>query len=183
MKKFVSIILALGIAAIATAQPQGAGRGKHEIDFEKIKAQKVAFITSHVGLTPEDAQAFWPIYNKAEAEQRDLMNAEKKAYKELSKALADGQSNIDALLDAYINAKQANVNRHFAYTKDYKKAIGAEKTAKFFTCDEKFRREQIGQLRGMSKGPGAPGQQQGKVFQRGPKGEKPEQVPEAPAAK
>ena len=80
--------------------------------------------------------------------QRELNKAEKTAFLELSKALKDGEGNVDALLDAYIKAKQANVNLHFASAKEYKKAIGAEKTAKFFTCDEKFRRQQIGKLRG-----------------------------------
>lgn len=173
MKKLVSILLTVSIAVAALAQPQqGQKHGHGRQDLEKFRAERVAFITSEVGLTAEDAQAFWPIYNKAEAEQRDLMAAEKKAYMELSKALGEGQGNVDSFLDAYIKAKQANVNKHFAYTKEYKKAIGAEKTAKFFTCDEKFRRQQIGKLRG-PKGPGAHGKdfKPGKDF----KGSKPAQ--------
>lgn len=163
MKKLISILLTVSIAVAALAQPQGKpGQRGHHHDFEKMKAERVAFITSEVGLTSEDAQAFWPIYNKAEEQQRELQQAEKKAYQELSKALRDGEGNVDALLDAYIKAKQANVNVHFSYAKQYKKAIGTEKTAKFFTCDEKFRRQQIGKLgRGQHKGEFGPG--------RGPK--------------
>ena len=149
MKKLISILLTVSIAAAVFAQPQGkpGHKGQHP-DFEKMRAERVAFITSEVGLTSEDAQAFWPIYNKVEEKQRELNKAEKTAFLELSKALKDGEGNVDALLDAYIKAKQANVNLHFASAKEYKKAIGAEKTAKFFTCDEKFRRQQIGKLRG-----------------------------------
>ena len=155
MKKLVSILLSISIAVAAFAQPQGGKRaqgGQGHPDFEKLKAERVAFITSEVGLTVEDAQAFWPIYNKVEEQQRDLQMAEKKAYMELAKALKEGTGNVDALLDAYIKAKQANVNLHFANVKDYKKAIGTEKTAKFLTCDEKFRRQQIGKLGGKGKG-------------------------------
>lgn len=160
MKKVISLILAISIAVLAVAQPQGGKRpqnGKQK--FEKIKAERVAFITSEVGLSAKDAEAFWPIYNKADAEQHELMKAEKKAYAELNKALAEGQGNVDALLDAYIKAKKENVNVHFGYVKEYKKAIGSEKTAKFFTSDEKFRRKQIGKLRGKGQhGPqGRPG--------------------------
>ena len=153
MKKLVSILLTVSIAVAALAQPQGKpGQRGHHHDFEKMKAERVAFITSEVGLTSQDAQAFWPIYNKAEEQQRELQKAERKAYMDLSKALKDGEGNVDALLDAYIKAKQANVNVHFTYAKEYKKAIGTEKTAKFFTCDEKFRRQQIGKLGGQRKG-------------------------------
>ena len=175
MKKLVSILLTVSIAAAALAQPQGGKRaqgGPARPDFEKMKAERVAFITSEVGLTSEDAQAFWPIYNKAESEQRELMKAEKKAYMELSKALAEADTGVDALLDAYIKAKQANVNVHFGYVKEYKKAIGTEKTAKFFSCEEKFRRQQIGKLRGQHKAPGAPGKVKPKADGKEP-GDKP----------
>ena len=138
MKKLISVLLTISIAVAALAQPQGRPRQKGQMpDFEKMKAERVAFITSEVGLTSEDAQAFWPIYNKVEEKQRELNKAEKTAFMELSKALKDGDGNVDALLDAYIKAKQANVNLHFANAKEYKKAIGAEKTAKFFTLRRK----------------------------------------------
>ena len=170
MKKLISILLTVSIAAAAIAQPQGKpGQRGHHPDFEKMKAERVAFITSEVGLTSEDAQAFWPIYNKVEEQQRELAKAEKIAFMQLCKAQAEGQENIDSLLDAYIKAKQANVNLHFANVKEYKKAIGAQKTAKFLTCDEKFRRQQIGKLRGGHNGPGKPG---GAKDQKWSKGEK-----------
>ena len=163
MKKLVSILLTVSIAVAALAQPQEGRRGHGRPDFEKMKAERVAFITSEVGLTSQDAEVFWPIYNKAEDQQIQLQKAEKKAYMDLAKALKDGEGNVDALLDAYIQAKQANVNVHFNYVKEYKKAIGVEKTAKFFTCEERFRRQQIGKLGGQRQGgprfgkPGADG--------------------------
>ena len=43
--------------------------------FEQIKALKVAFITEQVALTPEEAEPFWPVYNRYEKlllEQRNL---------------------------------------------------------------------------------------------------------------
>lgn len=168
MKKLISILLTISIAAAALAQPQhGKKPGQVRPDFEKLKAERVAFITSEVGLTSEDAQAFWPIYNKAEEQQKELQKAEKKAYMELNKALKEG-GNVDSLLDAYIKAKQANVNVQLSFAKEYKKAIGAEKTAKFYACDEKFRRQQIGKLGGHHRGPGAPGMRDPKG-QGGPK--------------
>ena len=32
---------------------------------EKIQSEKIAFLTTEIGLTPEEAQAFWPVYNQA----------------------------------------------------------------------------------------------------------------------
>lgn len=154
-------MLAMGIALAAFAQPQGGGH-KHmgeKPDFEKIKAEKVAFITEKVGLTSKEAEAFWPVYNKIEDQQNELNKAEREAYRALEKALADGEGNVDALLDSYLKAKEANVNLHVKGLKDYKKVLSAEKLAKFYTCDETFRRQQIGRVMGSGgNGPmGMPG--------------------------
>ena len=163
MKKIVSIVLASCLAVAALAQPQGGGH-RHQggkPDFEKIKAQKVAFITDQVGLTSKEAEGFWPVYNKIEEEQKNLQKAEFDAYRALDKAIAEGQTNVDALLNTYLKAKEANVNLHVKNAKDYKKVLSADKLAKFFTCEEKVRRQQIGRMRGGGhgghKGFGAPG--------------------------
>ena len=150
MKKLVTIMLAMGIALAAFAQPQGGGH-KHmgeKPDFEKIKAEKVAFITEKVGLTSKEAEAFWPVYNKIEDQQNELNKAEREAYMALEKAINDGEGNVDSLLDTYLKAKEANVNLHVKGIKDYKKVLSAEKLAKFYTCDESFRRQQIGRVMG-----------------------------------
>ena len=176
MKKLISILLAAGIAATAFAQPQdqaGKGRkGPGYPDHEKIKAERVAFITSEVGLTAEEAQAFWPVYNKIEEQQVELMKSERTAFMALNKALKDGEGDVQKLLDDYLKAKAANVNLHVANAKDYKKVLSAEKVAKFFTCEEKFRRMQIGKLSGHGKGPGGPGPGDGKTPGKGPRPEK-----------
>lgn len=157
MKKLFAISLAVLVAAAAFAQPQGGQKKQGgKPDFEKIKAEKVAFITSEVGLTAKEAEAFWPIYNKVESEQAELRKAEHQASAALRKAINEG-SNADALLNDYIKAKEANVNLHLKAAKDYKKVLSADKVAKFYLCEEKFLRQQLGKLGGGHKGHGAPG--------------------------
>ena len=106
MKKLVSILLSLSIAAVALAQNQGGHKhGDWQKHFEKIKAERVAFITSEVGLTSQEAEVFWPVYNKIEAAQIELNKSERKAYMALCKALSTGEGDSAALLDAYLEAK------------------------------------------------------------------------------
>ncbi|MBO4670957.1 MAG: hypothetical protein J5640_03845 [Bacteroidales bacterium] len=156
MKQLISILLTLSISVAALAQPQGApGKGNKE-NLDKIRAEKVAFITTEVGLTPEEAQVFWPVYNEIEKQQKELMQAERKAYMALCKALDKGEGDTAALLDAYLKAKSANQNLHMANSGKYLKVLSVEKVARFYTCDEKFRRQQIGRLKG-GHGGGRPG--------------------------
>jgi len=171
MKKVVTILLSLSIAAAAFAQPQGGkqanGKQFHE-NSEKLKAEKIAFITTEVGLTVDEAQAFWPVYNEIDAKQQELIKAEREAFRALNKALRSGEGDVQALLDNYLKAKEANVNLHVINAKKYQKVLSVEKTAKFFTCDEKFRRQQIGKLNGGQRkgfnGQGEPGRDGRKGF-------------------
>ena len=67
MKPFIllfSIILLLGQNALAQR-----GEGNNKERWERYKAEKVAFLTSHLDLTPEEAQKFWPVYNQMEKEK------------------------------------------------------------------------------------------------------------------
>lgn len=166
MKKLVIVMLAACIAAAAFAQPQGDRKGGKQ-DFERIKAEKVAFITSEVGLTSKEAEAFWPVYNKIDEEQRELNKAERQAFKALKEAIRNG-SDTKSLLDEWIKAKEANVNLHLKAVKDYRKVLSEEKVAKFYTCEEKFLRRQLGKLGGGQGG--RKGQMGGRKGQMGPMG-------------
>ena len=39
---------------------------------EKMEAQKIAFITKQLELTPDEAKVFWPVYNEYDAKRLEL---------------------------------------------------------------------------------------------------------------
>lgn len=51
------ILLFLSITAFAQ-------RPSQQIDPEKLQAARIAFITTRIELTPEQAEKFWPIFNQ-----------------------------------------------------------------------------------------------------------------------
>ena len=69
MKKVISVLCALAVlSAGAFAQgpqgPQGPRRGGDNGWRERVRAEKVAFLTEEIDLTESEAQVFWPIYNE-----------------------------------------------------------------------------------------------------------------------
>jgi hypothetical protein len=90
--KQLTIIFLLFFSITALAQPD------HKMK-ERIKAQKIAFITEQLDLTPEEAQKFWPIYNAHDTEiemlringreKRRNLNLETISDLEAKKALSD----------------------------------------------------------------------------------------------
>ncbi len=75
------------IAFLFFASVMQAQDGKHE----KIKALKTAYITEQLGLTSEEAEKFWPIYNRYDEKFHDLRRKEKK---EIFQKLKDGMENL-----------------------------------------------------------------------------------------
>jgi hypothetical protein len=118
---------------------------------EKIQSEKIAFLTMEIGLTPQEAQVFWPVYNEINEEKDQAMYEVIKYYWEMSKAIEAGKSEkeIKALLDKYLEAqeKQRKIDEDAA--EKYKKVLSTTKVAKLYIGEEKFRRQHIRKLRDM----------------------------------
>ena len=152
MKTFFRAIL-LSVLLVLSAQAFAQNNNSNMGDFakqwqERLESEKIAFLTNEMSLTPKEAQAFWPIYNQAQKEQRDAIEASMKAFGELDKALRDGKTGreVDALLEKYTKAVDGQ-NVSAKYLKEYLKVLPSEKVGKLLIGEEKFRQSQINRLR------------------------------------
>lgn len=173
MKKFISVCLILTVAAAAFAQPRQ--KGDKEDWREKVRAERVAFLTQELSLTEAEAQAFWPVYNDVQEKTREAYKQQWDAFKKLSDALENGEGSVDALLDNYVAAKAACEKVEGDALPRYKKVLPVEKVAKLILAEEKFRHQQIGRLGGRKGGPQAAPDAN---FQGAPDGERPQGRPQ-----
>ena len=152
MKTFIKYAMATILLLVgASAFAQGQGNRQQGNDWmARMRSEKIAFLTSEIGLTPEEAQAFWPIYNKAEAESSAAFDATMKAYRALEDAVRQKKSEkeISKLLDDYTTAVNNSQTANVKYVAQYKKILSAEKVAKLFVAEERFRNNQILRLQG-----------------------------------
>ncbi len=170
MKQIISIVAAVMlIASPAVAQQRkvqkgnGDGQSVEKVQRggaewrEKMKAEKIAFFTSEIGLSSEDAEKFWPTYNEAEKARRKAFKAVGEAYKALETAIGEGNG-VDEKLDAYLKAKKASDAVDEEYLPKFRKVLSAEQVAKVYLAEEKFRRQQIHRIHG-NRGGNAPKRQ------------------------
>lgn len=130
-------------------------RSGQEKDWQdKMKAERVAFLTSAMELTPAEAEKFWPIYNSMEGEKRASFGKMMRAYKALEDALEANKTEkeITDLLNAYIQASDDSRGVDAKYIPMFKKVISEKKIAKMYVAEEQFRRQQIGRWNGGDKG-------------------------------
>lgn len=148
-----AVMLLAGMNAFAAMQ-----HNHHEDWKQKMQSEKIAFLTSEIGLTPEEAQNFWPVYNEVNKEKDEAMKEVFKAYSEMESAIKEGKSEkeINNLLDKYLDSKKAQKEVDTKAAEKYRKVLKGDKAARIFVAEENFRRHHIRNLHGKPGCPQAP---------------------------
>lgn len=139
MKQFILLLFLCPLALFA--QPG------HEEMKERIKAEKVAFITQELELTSKEAQTFWPLYNEYEAKidaLRKKIHASKrklKDYKTLSEK--EQKEKLNAIFK-YEEEEAALKKEYFA---KFDKILSTQKAVGVFVAEEKFKRHLLHKLK------------------------------------
>jgi hypothetical protein len=127
----------------ADAQPKPQDNWK-----EKMQSVKIAFLTNEIGLTPSEAQSFWPIYNSVNEELDKATYSTFSSYMELEKAINENKSDkeVSKCLERYLSALESQDEIRQESVDKYKKILPERKVAKIFVAEEKFRRQHIRML-------------------------------------
>ncbi|HYV93716.1 MAG TPA: hypothetical protein VE978_18215 [Chitinophagales bacterium] len=125
---------------------------------ENIEARHIGFITNQLQLTPEEAKAFWPVYNLYHAEVEALR---KNHVTELLSAKVNFESYTDdqvsKLIDDEMEYRQKELDIQRKYNPEFKKVLPVKKVAKFYRAEQQFK---INLIRDMQNNQGAkPGKQ------------------------
>ncbi|WP_411274081.1 hypothetical protein [Daejeonella sp.] len=112
---------------------------------EQIESIKVAFITSKLDLTSEEAQKFWPVYNNYSKEFLELLKKKKEA--KYSK-----NSDPDEIISADLVYESKMLDLKKRYRKLYAKAIPPQKILALYKAESEFREHLYKQLNNRRKG-------------------------------
>ncbi|MBM1107612.1 hypothetical protein JQC67_15760 [Aurantibacter crassamenti] len=117
-------------------------------DWDKIKSLKVAYFTEQLELTSNEAEAFWPVYNKYEKERYLLR---KNGYDELRNRMKEADSfnekEADKLLDEYLDYEENEEELDKNFFVKISKIITAKKTLKLIRAEQDFKHKLIRQYR------------------------------------
>jgi hypothetical protein len=120
---------------------------------EKNQAQKVAFISQDLQLTPAEAEKFWPLYNEFNSKKDESGKTKKELEKNARKIGIDQLTEKQAqeLVDAELSFEQQVLDLKKEYVEKYKTIIGIKKTVKLFQSEKKFNNYLLKQLRGTNR--------------------------------
>ena len=116
----------------------------HRGRSEQIESIKVAFITSKLDLTSDEAQKFWPIYNNYQKEFLEILKKKREArYKK------DVDPNETITADITYESKMLDLKKK--YRKLYAKAIPPQKILALYKAESEFREHLYKQLKNRRK--------------------------------
>lgn len=145
MKKFIILSLFLSSLMLTSAHAANNSQGDWK---QRIMSEKIAFLTIEMGITPEEAQAFWPVYNQVEKERDEAVRLVFQSFKALEDAVAAGKSEkeVAKLLETYLDALEQQSKIDTQASAKYEKVLSVKKLAKLYVGEEKFRRQQVRRL-------------------------------------
>ncbi len=115
---------------------------------QKMMSEKIAFLTTEMGITPEESQEFWPVYNQINNDKDEAMHKVFDCYRKLSEAVKSGKSDkeIEKLLEAYLEAQEKSREIENDMPGKLMKVLPVDKVARLYLAEERFRRHQIHKL-------------------------------------
>jgi hypothetical protein len=117
---------------------------------EQIKAMKVAFLTTELDLTSNEAEKFWPLYNTFDDKQFELRHQKMKAYfrrmedNELDKL---SEKEAAALLNQIENNEEDLFNLRKKFVANLKEILPSVKIIKLKKAEEDFNRKLLQQYK------------------------------------
>ncbi len=115
---------------------------------DQIEAMKVAFITKNVGLTPQESEKFWPLFNEYESKQKLI----RISYRDFSKVSAEeinklSDAELGKLIENHTLIKQKELELFSEYHSKFLTVLSVKKVAKPYLSQEEFKKHLLQKIR------------------------------------
>lgn len=162
--KTILLLAFISLSGIIYSQPMGPPpKEKGERQQEKkdnIEAMKIAFLTTKLDLTPEEAQKFWPVYNQYNDKLQELRKKRRSDERDAKKNFEDlTDKEIEQAIDNDLAFRQKELDLQKEYNTKFKAVLPIKKVSRLYAAEEQFKRVLIDRLKD-NKG------------EKGPKGDK-----------
>lgn len=145
MKKILTVVILIAFGLTTAAQPTDKD---HESRWEKFRSEKIAFLTTNLELTPEEAQKFWSVYNELEKERWEAQ----KFRREMEGKVLEAQESmsdqkIKQLTREFAGSLQKEANLLVNYNEKFLEILPSRKVLKLYQAENEFRMYMIKKYR------------------------------------
>jgi len=140
---FIPILLfciSLHIGAQGPGSPDRRVNMRHIAAGEQIQVERIAYFTEKIGLTAEEAQLFWPVYNEMD-NKRTALFEERAAIirKFMDESAKMNDKQIDEHLNRLVAIQQQEMALPAEYDARFRKVLPARKVMNLYVAEMGFR--------------------------------------------
>ncbi len=141
-------ILAFAMAACFASVAQDDMPDPQQVDPNvkaKMEAARIALITNRLGLTPEQAEKFWPVYREFVQKRQEIRQEFRQAQQGVDPNNPDGKKQ-EALVALGLQLKQKELNLEKDYSGRIMNVITAQQLLNLRKAEQDFRQYIINEL-------------------------------------
>jgi len=138
MKRY-TLLLILSLTLTGLYAQNQSNHDARKQRWEEMKAKRAAYYTERIGLTAEEAQLFWPVYNELQGKKEKLHRSMTAQFRN-AKRDANGQKiiNYTKATDDMINLRVQETTLEKAYHARFKKILSPEKLFKYYGAEREW---------------------------------------------
>ena len=153
MKKLLITIIIFGLTVPISLFGQGGSEGRlHWKNYEAIRAERIAFFTEKIGLAPEEAEKFWPLFNEFQDKKDKIIDKRRNAVRKLSEAegltTAEIENNTNDIIESFKEEAELIEKYHLKF----KKILPIEKVGKIYVAEHEFKSYLLHKIKGNKNG-------------------------------
>jgi len=121
---------------------------QHGDQYKNVEAQRIAYITKELNLTPDEAKVFWPVYNEYDAKRHELKKSFKQSddfHKPDFTKLTEKEAN--QILDNQIIEAQKFLDLRKEYHAKFKTVLPSVKVLQLYDAEREFQKMLIDKIR------------------------------------
>jgi hypothetical protein len=116
--------------------------------MDKLTAQKIAFFTERLQLSPKEAEVFWPIYNEYQKRRNEIIQERRSlmaTYNQNQSYMTNEE--IEKMVDKFIALTQEESNLAAEYHVKFKQVLPIKKVVKLYQAENLYKAFLLKQLR------------------------------------
>ena len=149
MKKLILLVVAIAMGI--GLQGQGKERMEkdgHKEGAKKFESMKIAHLTDALELTPEEAEKFWPVYNKWNDQKKALREANRPEKKVEDMTQDEAEAYIAQTIASRRKASELDASMH----EDLKTILSAKQRMKLIKAEDNFHQSVVKRFKKRRKG-------------------------------
>lgn len=144
MKYLLTLFVSFFLMMPAMAQEEGVEPQDTKAQ-EKIKAARIAFITERLGLTPAEAEKFWPVYREFSTKRQEIKR-EFKLIQQTPDPKKSAEENQKDAIDRGLKFKQRELDLEKEYSGKLLNVVPAQKVMALRQAEDDFRKILLDQI-------------------------------------